>query len=166
MSVAAPLFRRILVQVEPALASQPALDRATRLAASDGVELTLVDVVEPPPAYARVLLGTRLESSLLEDRQAALAAVAHRVAESGVQVSAEILTGNPAVALIQEVMRGSHDLLLRSHAAAPSASADQRFGPIDMRLLRKCPCPVWLEQPSRAGGSRRILVAVDPMPQD
>ena len=36
------------------------------------------------------------------------------------------------------------------------------FGSTDMHLLRKCPCPVWIDRLGGATGYRRMLAAVDP----
>lgn len=40
------------------------------------------------------------------------------------------------------------------------------MGPTDLRLVRNCPCPVWLEAPDRDVRWRRILVAIDPQAED
>ena len=40
------------------------------------------------------------------------------------------------------------------------------MGPVDMRLLRNCPCPVWIERPDREGRCERVLVAIDPLSPD
>ncbi|MBT8438598.1 MAG: universal stress protein, partial [Gammaproteobacteria bacterium] len=40
------------------------------------------------------------------------------------------------------------------------------FGSVDLHLLRKCPCPVWIIKPSKRKHFARILAAVDPDPSE
>jgi nucleotide-binding universal stress UspA family protein len=40
------------------------------------------------------------------------------------------------------------------------------FGSSDQRLMRKCPCPVWIVKPSRKKYFRKILAAVDLNPSE
>lgn len=75
-----------------------------------------------------------------------------------VYVETEILRGTPAVALVQEVLRHGHDLLVRAHGAGMSGEAP--FGAVDLDLLRTCPCPVWLVDPFKSTRPN-IVAAVD-----
>ncbi|MEF1173523.1 MULTISPECIES: universal stress protein [Vibrio] len=68
----------------------------------------------------------------------------------------------PAVCIIQEAIAHHHDLIIKE--AEPLSEGAEGFKAIDMTLLRKCPCPVWLHRPaSKPRDKRRIAVAVDPM---
>lgn len=58
-------------------------------------------------------------------------------------------------------MRSKHDLLLRSHARDAVASRPRPFGTVDMELLRKCPCPVFLVRHGGGGPHPRIVAAVN-----
>ena len=45
----------------------------------------------------------------------------------------------------------------------PEGLSERLLGSNDMHLMRKCPCPVWIERPAAALPYRRILAAVDPV---
>jgi len=158
-------FRRILVHVDATAAAQPALDRAMELAGPAGATVKLVDVLPTPPAYARLLMPPELRDLLRQRRTEDLEALRASLATRGVTVTAELLEGRTAIALVRDVLRHDHDLLMRSHGVGRGAARAHQFGPIDMQLLRKCPCPVWLVQP-RAGRLERIVAAVDPICAD
>ncbi len=157
-------FKSLLVHVDPAAASQPAVDRAVRLADEIDAALTIAAVLEEP-RQSRPLRGdvTALMRRHVQQRLDALAAGVAAGAGRALKVETRVLQGKPAVEIVREVLRGRHDVLLRAHRApAPGRSL---FEAVEMQLLRKCPCPVWLVGPS-PGPYRRVLAAVDPAPED
>ena len=161
-------FKRILVHADTTAVAQPALDRAAALARHVGADLMIVDVAGALPRHARRLLPETLRARLESDRATRLAALATDVeagAARGVRVATSALTGRPAIAIVREALRGKYDVLLRSRAAPAGQWHGARFDAVDMQLLRKCPCPVWLvdSQPPRNG---RVLAAIDPNPED
>lgn len=69
-----------------------------------------------------------------------------------------------AIKIISRVIRDKHDLLIK---AVESTAKKSGFKAIDMELVRKCPCPIWLHRPkNRVGKNRHIAVAVDPQSQE
>jgi nucleotide-binding universal stress UspA family protein len=150
-------FTRILVDIEAAAPQHPALEQAVGLAMRCGAALTIVDVLPEVPARARDFLTPELEEELTVSRRDRLADIAGRI--TGVQVSTKVLRGRPATAIIQEVLRSGHDLVVRSHAR-DLADVPRSLGPVDMELLRQCPCPVWLIGPGGGPRLRRIAAAV------
>ncbi|EOX1290868.1 MULTISPECIES: universal stress protein [Vibrio] len=68
----------------------------------------------------------------------------------------------PAVAIIKSVL--SHNIHLLIKEAEPMTHNQQGFKALDMTLLRKCPCPVWLHRPlAKPKANRRVAVAIDPV---
>ena len=65
----------------------------------------------------------------------------------------------PFEAIIQEVVAGGHDLLLKM-AHQHDKLESVIFTPTDWHLLRKCPCPVWMvkDQPWPEGGKAVVAV--------
>ena len=157
-------FSRILIDVDASAETHPALDDAVRVAARCSASVKVVDVLEHVPPVARGYLNERLEADLVARRLEQLAAIAARITQVG--VTTEVLRGRPANALIRDVLRSGHDLLVRSHGR----ELDERgkpFGAIDMELLRLCPCPVWLAgAQKRQGPALRILAAIHANPGD
>jgi universal stress protein E len=148
----------ILVDIDATAPAHPALARAVRLARASRATLTIVDVVNVP-AYARRYLPVDVEEEMLAARRQQLTRVAHAITD--VATDTKLLTGRPGTALIQEVLRSRHDLLMRSHARDSMASAPKPFGAVDMELLRKCPCPVLLVRPGALDQHPRIAGAVN-----
>jgi len=152
-------FRRLLVDVDALAAVHPALEQALDLAERCRARVRIVDVLPDVPHGARRFVTRVVERELVEDRRSRLAAIAHGHTQ-GVPRSTSVLRGKPATALIDEVRRGKHDLLVRSHQRDLDPEP-RPFGPIDMRLLRLCPCPVWLIGPLRFEAPVRIVACVD-----
>lgn len=96
--------------------------------------------------------------------QAARAAL--RIEESEAPIRVEMDSGDTpsAITFIRHVMRENHDLLIKE--AEPKEDS-KGFMAMDMTLLRKCPCPVWLARPiSRPRHEIRVAVAVNPESRD
>lgn len=151
----------ILVDIDAAAADQPALEQAARLAAGSGARVKIVDVLPHVPSGIRHFVTPDVEKELVDHRRERLTALAQSV--SGASVTTELLRGRTGSALIQEVLRSGHDLLVRSHAR-DSAGGAKPFGAIDMELLRHCPCPVWLAGGRSTSDRWRILAAVHANP--
>jgi nucleotide-binding universal stress UspA family protein len=156
-------FRKILVDVDALAESHPAVARAAELAALCGAQVTLADVLPPVPNAARRYVTERVEQELADHRRDRLAAIARTMAQGGSLAVAPVgllLRGRPADAVIEEVISGGYDLLIRSHGRDLSDPVPS-FGPIDKQLLRQCPCPVWIVSAEGGGRPSRILAAVD-----
>ena len=70
----------------------------------------------------------------------------------------------PAIEVIRHVLRDGYDLVIKE---AEPVEEGKGFGSMDMMLLRKCPCTLWLARPVRHKKEEiRIAVAVDPKSRD
>ena len=160
-------FASILVDVDSSVTDHPALVQALKLAASCSARVKAVEVVPQVPTPARGLLTLELADEIAAKRLERLASAVGDT--GGVPVSTELLHGRPAVELTKEVLRSGHDLVLRSHGRDLESSRPRPYGPVDMQLLRVCPCPVWLvagrpeAHPERPD---RILAAVNTNPSE
>jgi len=150
-------FRSILVDIDATAAVHPAFKEACDLAARFGARVTLVDVVPDLPRRARNAFGRTVEDELVGHRRAALATLAHT--RPDVPIDTAVLRGEPAVAIVREVLRANHDLVVRSHAR--DLAPGRLYGAVDVQLLRACPCPLWLVGPQRVARPPHILAAVD-----
>jgi nucleotide-binding universal stress UspA family protein len=68
-------------------------------------------------------------------------------------------TGDPALRVIEQVLSEGHDLVV------VTSDEDRDDRATIRRLLRKCPCPVWVIRPTRAR-TQRVLAAVNPDPSE
>ena len=151
-------FKSILVDVDATASVHPALERAVDLARSSGAKLTIVDVMTVPP-HERQDLPVGVEEAMIARRRQQLNALASRV--TGIPTEAKLLAGRPATALIQEVLRSGHDVIMRSHARDLVAPGPKPFGAVDMELLRKCPCTVFLVRRGSHDQHRLVVGAVN-----
>jgi universal stress protein E len=158
-------FKKILVHVHVEADQQPALKRAAELATHNHAELTLVALVEPLPWHLRDGIPREIEAERLDDCQSGLEKLATSIRAQGLTVNTKILQENGNFELIREVLRGRHELVMKV-ADGKVSRRDMFHSTLDQRLLRKCPCPVWLFPPTGSSRFERILAAVDAAPDD
>jgi universal stress protein E len=156
-------FKNILVCCDVDSQQQTALNRAVQLAKHNAARLTVVDVVEELPVLLSILSkrAKQLEENVVHGKSRALKKLVEPIRRQKIDVSSEILCGRSFSEIIREVLRNGHDLVMKN-VTADFESSRSNFGPGDMRLLRACPCPVWLVRPTERGLFERILAAVDP----
>lgn len=154
-------FKNILFSPLAARNNPAAARRVAELAARNQAGLTFLGAVPEPSRLQRLL--QRAEQ--LEEIQAAeTAALAARLAryvpsDSGLSVDVETTAGSPALRIIERVLAADHDLVV------VTTDDEEEDRATIGRLLRKCPCPVWVMRPTRAR-VQRVLVAVNPDPAE
>ena len=76
----------------------------------------------------------------------------------------KVVAGRRFVEIIREVLVEKRDLVIK--AIGPRHGVPSLFGSTDMKLLRQCPCPIWLIKSTESKGEQQILAAVDYDPKD
>lgn len=152
-------FNSILVDVDALGRQHPALDAALDLAKYFHARVKVVDVIWDVPPSARSFVTPRMEREIVDNHREHLVHCACW-RQRPVQVETAILRGAPGVALVQEVLRHGHDLLVRAHGRDLPEETPP-FGPVDLHLLRTCPCPVWLVGPHHTSHTPHVIAAVD-----
>ncbi|MGD2074998.1 MAG: universal stress protein [Gammaproteobacteria bacterium] len=157
-------FKNILYFADGAVDTTTALDRAVNLARSNHARLTVLDVLaeSDSPAEIEKRFGTDLNGILRERRHEMLKALVAPFNEADAVIYTRVLTGNPFVEAIRAVLRNGYDLVIKA-ARPPEGFSERMLGSADMHLLRKCPCPVWIDRPGAAFPYRTVLAAVDPV---
>lgn len=160
-------LRRICFVRTGAPADAATFERAVRLCGQTDAALSIVSVVEEPPAKLLGLLASMgAPADVIVDEREHTAAVDNlldKARVANVDASGEVLRGTPALEIIRKVFRDGDDLLIK--ATQPSRVIERvLFGRVDRRLVRRCPCPVWIDKPRALAGHPRILAAVDPAP--
>lgn len=148
-------FKNILVVVEPYADKDAALDRAMQLARNNKARVTIVSVLRE---VERAL--PNIQKAVHRQQSERLKALAGTVARKGDRITCRALIGIPFIEIIKEVVRGEHDLLIKS-AEGRGGVTRWLFGNTDWHLLRKCPCPVWIGKVSKRKKLSRVLAAVD-----
>ena len=153
-------FKNILVYIDLDSSKSEGLARAVQLAKSNRAKLTAVTAVEPPSWLDEAFsseAARHFEDHLAETETELRRRTADRV--EGLETDFRVLRGAAWSVLIRDVLQERRDLLIKD--AQPDGGV---FGDhTDNRLLRKCPCPVWLVK-QRVERFRRIAAAVDVHP--
>jgi universal stress protein E len=155
-------FKNILCVVEPGEACKPALARAVTLAENNQAGLTVVDVTAQITAGIGMPEGgpisTDLQAAMVSEHAQGLETLIAPY-RTRIEIQTKVLIGTPFLEIIREVLRHGHDLVIKIPETRDWL--DRLFGSDDMRLLRTCPCPVWLIRSQAPKSYRRILAAVD-----
>lgn len=140
-----------------------AISQATELAKGASAQLTLFAVIDLDPHALNYLeeedpnalanLAAQAEQVLQKLAQAARA-------QGVITVNSGHGFGKSWVELIKQVIRGHHDLLM---VGTRKLSGLQRLllGSTGLKLMRNCPCPVWITKPHVMANPPRVLVADD-----
>lgn len=164
-------FRNILFVCDEQSAYELALERVIWLAGTNQARVTMVSTIDSGGAkdISRLFtmipgLGSRdIGETVIAVHRAKLEDRAKALRDAGLEVETKVLIGTPFIEIIRQVMRDRHDIVIKG---AHRTAGRQFFPGADMHLLRKCPCPIWVLNSVAAPRSRRILVAVDPDPED
>lgn len=155
-------FHNILFVSQGVTDETEALKQALSLARNDKAALKAL-VVCPDLPRELAEYKEKYEMSLREQLQKSLQATRATVnaSETDVPVRIEVESGGtPAVRIIRRVLKNAHDLVVKE---AEPKEGGKGFRAMDMELLRKCPCPVWLTRPiKRHRNEISVAVAVDP----
>lgn len=153
-------FKSILVSVDAGAEADHGVDRAIRLARRCGAALTIAGVVPPGASAASV----RVERDRLDARL-------HRAGEltdaaRPVPAASVLLEGATGDALVREVLRSGHDLLVRGTANPRRADGQRPVSVVEMALVRTCPSPVLLARHRRFPAESDVVGAVNATSED
>jgi universal stress protein E len=143
-------------------ATRVAIARAIWLAEHTRARLTFYAVLD--------LSAEGLEELQLEEEQdadtvqdaghAVLDELVATARHAGLEADRALGYGRPWEQICKQVQRGGYDLVV---CGTKNRSAASRFlfGGTSMKLMRCCPCPVWVTKPDRIEGDPVVLVASD-----
>lgn len=156
-------LKKILVYADTArMAMHTGVDWAAELAIENGAAVTIMDVVAEVPWYVDAESGAAAVEEERLQRQQVLNDIAESLGERGIAVDTATPSGAPHTAIIQTVLQGGYDLLVKTMMA--NELSGRLFGSVAQKLLRNCPCPVLLVKPECTPPPDRIVAAVDVQP--
>lgn len=140
--------------------SEHALEQASALSIQYRARLHLVHVLSISEATRIELLDHGLGPYKGQYRkiQDLLKSLCDRASSKGAEVSCEVLFGKPWLALVRAVLNDGYDLVLLG-TAQPLTFSKAMFGGTSVKLVRKCPCPVWVTKQVPHKSSGGVLVA-------
>ena len=156
-------FKNILLVLNESHLNGPATQRAFNLAKSNNAKLTIIDVISSSP-FGRGLHSfsdkiENLKQQLIAEREEELEKLISEHSE-GLSIDVKVLSGKPFVEIIRYVLRQGCDLVVKA-VEQEKRLTSMLFGSTDLRLLRKCPCPVWIVKPDDHVQTKKILAAVE-----
>ena len=86
--------------------------------------------------------------------------VVRGVGITDVVIDTRVFVGDPVYAIVEAVMKGDYDVLAKL-PTYEDGFQQHIFGTMDMRLMRACPCPVFIGRVKPTGYSERIVAAID-----
>lgn len=162
-------FKSILVVCQEDSQPELAIERARLLAKQNGARITLVDVVSPRGfEMAEVISNVtdrashEVTTQLSQYHQARLTEYGQSLRDSGIETKARVLNGVEFVEIVRAVLRDGHDLIVKAIDPNLRFRGEQIFSGLDMHLMRKSPCPVWILKDGFDQEELRVLAAVDP----
>lgn len=164
------LFKKILVGVDLSHADNPtvdelsppakcAIERALWLAGQIGAELTFFSASDLPASSEKLLQESGVQT-IAEKAQSVLEELVAQAQSQGIQAEARQAHGTAWEEIIRHVQQNGIDLVIVGTRNANFASR-LIYGSTGIRLLRYCPCPVWVTKPGANWEDLEILVATD-----
>lgn len=155
----------MLVYVDDFGALNGILEMISEIVEGTRCRVVFASVVEPIPWGLSKAIG--LDAKHLIDAQSQ--DLAHLIEptvaflrQRGVDVGVKVYLGEPTRALVNAVVDGKFDLLVKASLDGQSRLS----GGHDQRLLRHCPCPVAILHPHSDERSRIVMAAVEMNPDD
>ena len=141
--------------------SVEAVERALWLAKRNSARLTFFFSLDISAAAQRMIEESEGgKETVLEEARQILQELVDRANAEGVNAEMQVKFGKSWLELIRQVLQNDHDLVV---AGTRHQTAWQGYllGSTGIKLLRKCPCPVWITQPQPEEEIKSILVAHD-----
>ncbi len=139
--------------------SLEAVERALWLAKLNSARLTFFYAHDMSAAARRLIDESNGDSeSILDEANDVLSSLVARAAEEGVFAEHDARFGKSWLEIIRHVLRNDHDLVVAG-SRCRGGMHSLLMGSTGIKLLRKCPCPVWITRPQPDKQIKSILVA-------
>ncbi len=159
------IFKNILVSIDfKTETEEEKIHRAFDMARQDkSISLTFIyivlEVVADPEVS--VLSSEKQEKILVNDGQRSLENLISSFQktnpiENKITYIAKVAK-KPSVGVIQQVLRGKHDLLMVS--TRNKSLAESLLGSTTLEIMRRCPCPIWAVKPEE-NKRKKIMIGI------
>lgn len=147
----------LVVPVADSTTVPPETSQAVDLAVENGARLTVFGVVPQPSRAERLLhLGRHSKpmSELLEAGVTSMLSSWSAQFADRADIDVVVSDGHQPIEIVRAVIRSDIDLVVMATDGSDDARTTVK------RVLRKCPCPVWVVRPGYQDGP--VVAAVDP----
>ena len=148
--------------------SKDAVARAVWLAKINSARLLFFHALPPWTPNLQADTQMSLEEhhgkrTVMDLAHEAITDMAELATKEGVAAESLVTQGKSWVEIIRQVLRDNHDLVIVGTRHLTSVKGFL-MGSTGIKLLRKCPCPVWVTRPKPSRRIASILVAHDLRP--
>ena len=137
------------------LGSDRALDQAIWVAQTAGAELHLVH-----STHGQAESDAASASALGAGDAPGLVEAVERCSAHGLKVTSEVTDLRPWRALVLLAVQGRGQMVVLGKRDSPTAEG-RRLGAVAVKVLRKCPVPVWAVRPEHDQNHKLVLAATD-----
>ncbi|HTU17011.1 MAG TPA: universal stress protein [Gemmataceae bacterium] len=165
------LFRNILVGVDvtqydaatfqPSAVAEHVVRQALWLAGNTSARLTFFSALDLGIEALPHLDETDFHYLTTEAEQTAakiLRGLVQQAHDKGIEAADKLALGSGWLELVREVLRDHHDLVLIG-TRDRTGLGRMLFGSTAVKVVRRCPCPVWVAKPDGEPSPVKILVA-------
>ncbi|HVA45058.1 MAG TPA: universal stress protein [Pirellulales bacterium] len=171
---ATSFFHKILVPIDFSETASVALAQAVTMAKRLGAAVTVMHVIPQVEGSAAFSPGpdaimaawqpsegvAEIEEQLQATAEQHLREAVEPYRGQGVEISCQTLWGTPFIEIIHAVLEEGHDLVMVG-TRGRSAISRMLVGSTSSKLVRKCPCPVWVVKPEAKSTLDAILAPID-----
>ncbi len=150
-----------LVAQDLAPPSEEAVRRAVWLAGLNNANLHFFFALDVGSRTHQLIESSEgFSDDILARAREVLGGIVSSARRRGIEAECSVVIGKSWLELIRQVLRREHDLLIvgTRHLGRVQGAL---IGSTGMKLLRKCPCPVWITQPRPGSKLKRVLAATD-----
>ncbi len=105
----------------------------------------------------------QVESAAQKAGERILDELVRKARAGGVEARQKLALGRPWLEIVRQVLCDKHDLLLIGTRDRKGLSR-MLFGSTAVKVVRRCPCPVWVTKPEGGSEPLKVLVASDLSP--
>ena len=156
-------YQRLLLIINPALRHSPAIHHAAELARVSGASLHIAALLPSLAVLSLLEQGDRdkARESYLQDHREWLKEQAQSMRNRGINVTTEVAWADDLKQdILDHVTEMQPDLLIKQVQHEPVLKR-AFITPMDWRLLRHCPVPIYLVGASGHALPRKVVAAVD-----
>lgn len=154
-------YKNILCVLGDSHRQDDTVAQALHIAKTHQANITIVLALEALPPNANMIMES---FSYIESQQSMETQAQQWLTEQSKNWSqhyhtdTEVLIGDPLIDVVSFVVNNNIDLVIKR---AEESFLDKLFGSLDMRLLRKCPCPVWVVDRKPKSQYKNVVAALD-----
>ncbi|MEM9669961.1 MAG: universal stress protein [Pseudomonadota bacterium] len=157
-------FRNVLAVCDGRTGDETTIRLASDVAAQQDGRIAIMGLVEKPADIGRLARNVDMAPKdiiprlISYERKRLAALVSNLPIHTDVEI--DVRHGKPFLEIVRDVIEHDRQLVIKM-AEDWSGAPARLFTSTDQHLLRKCPSPVWLCQPTAKGSAKTVLAAVD-----